>query len=97
MQVKAWTYGDFKIKSNLYTTFIEHSPGNWGLALTDGAGKSKPFYAVGDGVNSVFLGTDAKDGMRVVPYWKAETGWPYVNADFTGALLQVQFVRIPKT
>jgi len=92
---KGSTYGDFKTNSELYTTFKAHSNGNWGLELTTSSGDAKHLYAVAGRYGYVFLGTNSKDGLRVIPHWGPESGWNYINADFTKAYLEVQFVRIP--
>lgn len=96
LRAKASTWSTSESRSDMYTNFANFGDTNQGLCLTTTSGLAAPLLGIAGTESNIFLGQRSGVGLRVIPHWGPESGWHYVNADFTGAYLDVQFVRMPK-
>lgn len=98
MQVKAiaTTWNTFKT-SGLYIVARYFDRENISIRLSPDESQSQDLWGIAGSGNSVLLGVDPTHGMRLMPHWSPGPGFYQVNQDFTGAFLDVEFVRMPKT
>ncbi|KAK0706309.1 hypothetical protein B0T26DRAFT_680012 [Lasiosphaeria miniovina] len=96
LRAKTTTWSTFESRTDMYTNFASFGNENKGLCLTTTLEWAAPLLGIAGTESNIFLGQGSNVGLRVISHWGPESGWHYVNADFTGAYLDVQFVRMPK-